>query len=157
MSPSPRKPRKPKVLPTLGWREWLSLPELGIQRIRAKVDTGARTSALYATHVRVIDKNGMEYARFRLHYGLKGNREFQMAEAQLMEFRTVRSSSGESEERPVIRTRICVGGRCWRTEITLTSRRMMEFPMLLGRNSIARRFLVNPGASYCNAPETLVS
>ena len=124
------------------------MPELGLENIRAKVDTGATTSSLYATHVQVMEKEGKEFARFRVHFGLRGNRTFRVAEAPLISFRTVRSSSGDAEDRPVIKTKVCALGRCWTTEITLTSRRMMEYPMLLGRSFLSRRFVVDPSRSF---------
>jgi hypothetical protein len=156
---SPKSMKKKKVkkpLPVLGWKEWISLPDLGIDRISVKVDTGASTSALYATHIRVVEREGAEYARFLVTYGQPKDRKFITAEAPLVGFRTIRSSSGEAEDRPVIKTRICTMGRCWQSEITLTSRRMMQFPMLLGRACVRKRFLVDPSHSFLSSKHDLI-
>ena len=146
-----RKKRAKKPLALLGWREWISLPDLGVDKISAKIDTGANTSSLYATHIKVIEKQGKEFALFRVTYGKPGHRKFSTAQAPLVGFRTVKSSSGETEERPVINTSICIMGQCWKSEITLTSRQSMQFPMLLGRACLRRRFVVDPSRAHLSA------
>ena len=148
-----RKKKAKKPLTLLGWREWISLPDLGVDKISAKIDTGANTSSLYATHIKVIEKNGKEYALFRITYGKPGHRKFSTAQAPLVGFRKVKSSSGETEERPVINTSICIMGQCWKSEITLTSRQSMQFPMLLGRACLRRRFVVDPSRAYLSAKQ----
>ena len=155
-SPKPKKKRSKKPLPVLGWKEWISLPDLGVEKISVKVDTGAGTSSLYATNIRVIERDGDEFARFLITFGKPKERKFITAEAPLVGFRTIRSSSGEAEERPVIKTRICTMGRCWQSEITLTSRRMMQFPMLLGRACVRKRFLVDPSHSFLSSKQDLI-
>jgi len=119
----------------------------------AKVDTGASTSSLYATHIKVFEKEGEEFASFRITYGKPSQRKYTTAKAPLAGFRKVKSSSGETEERPVIKTSVCIMGQCWKSEITLTSRQSMQFPMLLGRACIKKRFLVDPSRANLSAKQ----
>jgi hypothetical protein len=151
MSVVNKKTKKPLAL--LGWREWISLPDLGIDKISAKIDTGAHTSSLYATHIKVFEQEGKEFAKFRVTYGKPGKRKFATAEALLAGFRKIKSSSGETEERPVILTSLCIMGQCWESEITLTSRQSMQFPMLLGRACLKKRFIVDPSRANLSAKQ----
>ncbi len=132
----------------LGWREWLALPDLGIARIKAKIDTGARTSALHAFALEIGEESGERMARFRLH-PLQGNDEL-VAEcaAPVVDEREVRDSGGHSEMRPVIVTRIAIGSDVRTVEISLTRRDSMGFRMLLGRTAMRPGFVVNPSRSY---------
>ena len=148
-----RKKKTKKPLTLLGWREWISLPDLDVDKISAKVDTGANTSSLYATHIKVIECDGKEFAKFRVTYGKPGDRRFSTTMAPLVGFRKVRSSSGETEERPVIKTSICIMDQCWKSEITLTSRQSMQYPMLLGRACLRKRFIVDPSKSHLSAKQ----
>jgi hypothetical protein len=148
-----RKKRTKKQLALLGWREWISLPDLGIDKISAKIDTGAHTSSLYATHIKVFERDEEEFATFRVTYGKPGKRKFSTAEAPLVGFRKVKSSSGETEERPVILTSLCIMGQCWKSEVTLTSRQSMQFPMLLGRACLKKRFIVDPSRANLSAKQ----
>lgn len=133
---------------TVGWREWVALPELGIQRIKAKVDTGARTSALHAFDIRMTRRGSKRIVRFRVHPNQKDDETVVEAEGEWIENRTVRSSSGQESLRPVIRTFVRVGDRSWPMELTLTRRDSMGFRLLLGRQALRGRCLVDPGASY---------
>jgi hypothetical protein len=137
-----------KQLPVIGWREWIDLPELGIKEIKAKIDTGARSSALHAIHVEPFEQEGKEMVRFQVHPYQRDSHFTVSAEAQLLEWRQVRNSSGDAQLRPVIQTAIELGGLQWSIELTLTNRDVMGFRMLLGREGVRRRFLVNPGHSY---------
>ncbi|MCC6510380.1 MAG: ATP-dependent zinc protease, partial [Pirellulaceae bacterium] len=126
----------PVSRPLLGWREWVSLPELGIAQIKAKVDTGARSSCLHAFDVRIEREAGEEWVHFVVH-PLQGQTKPAVAvKARLLEYRTVRSSSGHTESRPVVETTASVGDRHWMIELTLTNRDEMGFRMLLGRSAV---------------------
>jgi hypothetical protein len=133
---------------TVGWREWISMPELGVDRIKVKVDTGARTSSLHAYDVEVFRRGSKNLVRFTLHPIQRDTKTSVFCESELLEERAVRSSNGARELRPVVQTLIEVAGQYWPVEITLTSRDNMGFRMLLGREAIRRRCSVDPGRSY---------
>jgi hypothetical protein len=137
-------------LPLVGWREWVTLasPEGGPFRVKAKVDTGARTSALHAEGVERFERHGALWLRFVVHPRQKSRTGERILEAPLVDRRSVRSSSGQSEERPVVRLSMGVGLHRFEAEVTLTRRDSMGFRMLLGRTALRGRFLVAPGASY---------
>lgn len=132
----------------LGWREWVSLPDLGIDRVKAKVDTGARTSALHSFKVEPYDRDGSPWVRFWVHPLQNSDRLEVCCEALVLDRRVVRDSGGHEEERFVIRTRVELAGVVWPAEVTLTDRDSMGFRMLLGRTAIRGRYLVDPGNSY---------
>lgn len=137
-----------RVKTVVGWREWLRLPELGVGLIKAKVDTGARTSALHAENIRFIRRGARRLVRFTVHPRQRSTKLAVEAVAPLIGERTVTSSSGESEIRPVIRTSVNLGGDEWPIEITLTRRDVMGFRMLLGREALRGHTIVDPGRSY---------
>ncbi|NEX22025.1 ATP-dependent zinc protease [Thiorhodococcus mannitoliphagus] len=132
----------------LGWREWLALPELGLPRIKAKVDTGARTSTLHAFYVDTFHHKGQLHARFGVHPIQHRDDIVVHAEAAVIDRRNVSDSGGHREERYVIRTTLDLGGRQWPIELTLTNRESMLFRMLLGRTAIAGNALVDPAGSF---------
>lgn len=132
----------------IGWREWVGLPELGIQRIKVKVDTGARSSALHAFDIHTFDRSGQEYVRFKVHPIQRNTRVTVAAEMPILEFRPIRSSTGHVTERPVILAHVELMGERWPIELTLASRDEMGFRMLLGRQAVRGRFLVDSGGSY---------
>ena len=132
----------------LGWREWVSLPELGIDAIKAKIDTGARTSALHAYRISPFEEAGRRRVRFAVHPVQRRKLPEVECVADVIAERMVTSSSGHRERRLVIRTPLDVGGRVWPIEITLTDRDEMSFRMLLGRQALRRRVLIDPGRSF---------
>lgn len=133
---------------TLGWREWVQLPELGLDAIKAKVDTGARTSALHAFEVRPFDEDGRKRVEFKMHPVQRDSKTVQVCVSDIIDERPVRDSGGHLENRWVIMTPIVIGGHVWPIEITLTARDDMLFRMLLGRTAIKGRAIVDPSRSY---------
>lgn len=133
---------------TFGWREWVGLPALGIERIKAKVDTGARTSALHAFEVRPYTEDGRQRVEFRMHPLQKDSDFVVDCHADVVDTRIVTDSGGHKEERFVIETMLSIGDHEWSIEATLTSRDTMLFRMLLGRTAIRHRGCVDPARSY---------
>ena len=132
----------------LGWREWVGLPALRLPLIKAKVDTGARTSTLHAFYVEAFRCAGEAFVRFGVH-PLRGRSDVEVhCEAQILDRRAVSDSGGHKEQRYVIRTLLEIGGRTWPIEVTLTNREDMLFRMLLGRTAIAGRGIVDPMRSF---------
>ncbi|MGD1856583.1 MAG: ATP-dependent zinc protease [Leptolyngbyaceae cyanobacterium] len=138
----------PLDLPAIGWREWISLPDIGLTGIKAKIDTGARSSALHAFDVEHFKRENSNFVRFKVHPYQNNNVDTITAEAELLDIRNVRNSGGQSQSRPVIRTNVRLGKQLWPIELTLTNRDVMGFRMLLGRQAVRRRFLVDSGRSY---------
>jgi len=132
----------------IGWREWLGLPELGIAAIRAKVDSGARTSALHVDESEVFTRDGREWVRFALRPGRFDMPATVRAEAPVVDRRSVTDSGGTRTERIFIRTLLAVGPRRYPIELNLTDRRGMRFPMLLGRSAMTGHLRSDPAASF---------
>ena len=133
---------------TVGWREWLALPELGIDKIKAKVDTGARTSCIHAFRVEEFTQEEQVWVRFWVHPIQDDNNTEVQCQAKVIDQRTVTDSGGHQEQRYVIQTQLLIGGQQWPIEATLTNRDTMKFRMLLGRTAMAGRIVVDPELSH---------
>ena len=142
------KTRDIKDLPVIGWREWVKLPDLGLKRIKVKVDTGARSSALHAYDVEEFTKDGEAWVRFNVYPNQRNTQNVVTAESKILEYRMVKNTGGKATKRPVIITNVELLNITWPVELTLANRDEMGFRMLLGREAIRRRMLVDPGGSY---------
>lgn len=134
---------------TLGWREWVRLPDLGIKRIKAKIDTGALSSCLHANDIEVHENADLTTVSFKLQPVQKDHSKVVEATAAVHEFRQVRSSNGQTTTRPVIRTTIEIMSIRYEIDVTLFDRAKMGFRMLIGRAALRGRFVVDPEKSYC--------
>lgn len=134
--------------PIIGWREWVGLPALSIESIKAKIDTGARTSALHAFSLRPFVENGQKKISFDIHPLQHNTQQVISCVADVVDRRLVTDSGGHEEERYVIQTPLTIAGQTWSIEITLTERENMLFRMLLGRSALRKRFIVNPARSF---------
>ncbi|MEQ8463909.1 ATP-dependent zinc protease family protein [Coleofasciculus sp. E1-EBD-02] len=137
-----------KSLSIIGWRERVALPDLGIAQIKAKIDTGARSSALHAFDVEPFSRDDKTMVRFKVHPYQRDTHRTVSAEAELIDQRQVRNSGGHAQLRPVIQTMVELNGERWLIELTLTNRDVMGFRMLLGRQAVRKRFLVDAGRSF---------
>jgi len=135
----------------LGWREWCSLKELGIERIKAKIDTGAKTSTLHAVHIQKVVKDGRELASFEVHPHQRSGCDPVQCEAPIIGEKEVTASNGWREKRIVIATLLTIGQFEKRVELTLADRRAMGFRLLIGRDAIKGAACVNPNASFAQS------
>jgi hypothetical protein len=141
---------KPKERAVIGWREWVALPGFGVNSIKVKVDTGARTSSLHAWDVEEFERDGEAWVRFQIHPEQRRETPQVEVEARLKERRHVRPSTGRRQLRPVVVTEMEIFGHRFPVELTLASRDAMGFRMLLGRQALRQRFIVDPARSYLN-------
>ncbi|WP_297732825.1 ATP-dependent zinc protease [uncultured Maricaulis sp.] len=139
-------PGAPSII--VGWREWVGLPELGDARVKAKIDTGARTSAIHAWKIQPFEREGEAWVRFELHPNQDDNKTRLACEAKVIDSRVIKSSNGQEQKRYVIRTPLRIGAHVWPIELTLTRRDEMGFRMLVGRTALKPGALVNPSKSY---------
>lgn len=131
----------------IGWYEWTTLPNLKIPAIKAKIDTGAQTSALHAENIKVFTKNGNDWARFTV-FPLQGKRNIKIrCSAQIIDERTIMSSNGHKEHRFVIKTILALSNQSWEIELTLSNRDPLKFRMLLGRQALKHHTLISPGST----------
>lgn len=133
---------------TVGWREWIALPELGIPAIKAKVDTGAKTSALHTVALETYETNGVLMVHFTIHPLRKRPDIALTCTAEVVDQRIVSDSGGHRENRYFIRTPLSLGEHSWPIEMSLTNRDNMLFKMLLGRTAMANQLIVDPDSSY---------
>lgn len=135
----------------IGWREWIGLPDLGIATIKAKIDTGARTSALHAVDLRTYEHDGIPSIEF--HVPRPGVPRAERCHAAIVDQREIKNTSGRQERRYIIATTLVFARRHWRIELSLANREKMEFDIILGRTALRRhRLLVNPGRSFLAGP-----
>lgn len=131
-----------------GWREWVSLPDLGVEWIKAKLDTGARTSAIHAFDLAEFDQDGRPWVRFSIHPWQRSAEESTVVTLPVHDRRRVRSSSGHEQERYVVLMDVALVGRTVTAEVTLSRRDQMGFRLLIGREALRGAFVVDPGRSY---------
>ncbi len=146
-----RKKRSTRPRPTIGWREWVQLEEIAVPWVKCKVDTGARSSCLHAFNTKIFEQADGKWIRFSVHPLQRDRKTTNECLAKIVEFRKIRSSNGQVELRPVIETQIRLMDQVWTTELTLSNRDQMGFRMLLGRESVKGRFLIDTARSYCSA------
>ncbi|MGD9051546.1 MAG: ATP-dependent zinc protease [Desulfobacterales bacterium] len=144
------KMKRQKLQPTaiIGWKEWIELPGLHIPAVKAKIDTGARTSALHTFSLEEFQADGQQMVRFGIHPLQRRKDIACFCEAPVLAQRRVKNSGGHYEKRYVIQTTAKLGAVSWSIDITLTNRDPMLFRMLLGRKAVENRFLIHPGRSY---------
>jgi hypothetical protein len=132
----------------IGWREWVCLPDLAIPGIKAKIDTGARTSSIHASDIEVVKKKQKRYVRFTV-FPLYNNRDISIeCQSEIIDERKVTDSGGKSEIRYFIKTDLVIGERRWEIDVTLTNRENMRFRMLLGREALAGKVIIDPRKQY---------
>ncbi|MBV7300297.1 ATP-dependent zinc protease [Enterovibrio paralichthyis] len=132
----------------VGWREWVALPDLGISAIKAKVDTGARTSCLHTFGIKEYEKDGEKWVKFMIHPIQDDSVTEKECHAKVVDMRTVRDSGGHETLRYVIETTFVIGELSYPIEMTLTARDNMVFRMLLGRTAMENRLMVDPVQSF---------
>lgn len=137
-----------KKLAELGWREYVDLPELGLAGVKAKIDTGAKTSCIHAFSVETFEKGDEVWVRFGVHPNQGDTATEVWCESKLIDYREVTDSGGHNDLRYVILSTLVIGQHEFETELTLANRDNMRFRMLLGRRAMNGRFTVNPSASY---------
>lgn len=137
-----------RKLMIVGNAEWCALPDLKIPAIRARIDSGAKTSSVHAVNIREFYKGRQQWVKFEVHPLRIHTEVFIECEAPVYDYRLVKSSSGEAQPRYVIQTNIAMGGETWTIQVTLANRRSMGFQMLLGREAMMNRILINPTEDF---------
>lgn len=132
----------------LGWREWLALPTLDISAIKAKIDSGARSSALHVEAIEEFRRDNADWVRFQLNPLTRSSKRVRWIETPLSERRKVTDSGGNVSVRPFIKTEVRIGPISFEIEMNLTNRRAMLFPMLLGRTAMSGRIVIDPQRSF---------
>ncbi len=132
----------------IGWREWVGLADLGVAAIKAKIDTGARTSAIHAWNITEYDQDGTPWVSFDLHPNQRDNKTIITCKAPVQSTRDIRSSNGQIEHRVIIKTTLQLAEETWPIELGLTNRDTMGFRLLLGRAALRKHVRINPGRSF---------
>ena len=131
-------------LTPLGWREWVFLPSYNDFKLKAKIDTGARTSAIHATNIQIYQKDSSEMVKFQIYQ----SQSFLDIDTELISYKKIKSSFGQTEIRPSVHMKIQIGAEIWLTEITLAQRAKLTYPMLIGRNSLNKKHIIHSHKSY---------
>jgi hypothetical protein len=132
----------------VGWREWVALPQAGVDWVKAKIDTGARSSSIHAFGLEVVEQDGQEWVRFSIHPWQRSDEDHVELSMPVLDRREVRSSNGQTEQRYAVAMDVTLAGRTITTEMTLSNRDEMGFRMLIGREALERGFLVDASTSY---------
>jgi hypothetical protein len=139
---------KYKIKQVIGWREWACLPQLHIDRLKLKIDTGARTSTLHAVNIEPYSSHNVSRVKFKVYPLQRNDKGSVLCRANVLDIRTITDSGGKREHRYIIETHIILGGKIFPIEVSLTDRSSMGFRMLLGRSAIKEKFIVDPHHSY---------
>ena len=145
-----KKNTKTSLTP-LGWREWVFLPSYNDFKLKAKIDTGARTSAIHATNIQIYRKNSSEMVKFQIYQ----SKSFLDIDTELISYKKIKSSFGQTETRPTVHMKIQIGAEIWLTEITLAQRAKLTYPMLIGRNTLNKRHIIHSHRSYLAGSRTI--
>ena len=146
-----RKKNTKTLLTPLGWREWVFLPSFNDFKLKAKIDTGARTSAMHATNIQIYRKNGSEMVRFQIYQ----SQSFLDIDTELISYKKIKSSFGQTETRPTVHMKIQIGAEIWPTEITLAQRAKLTYPMLIGRSTLNKRHIIHSHRSYLTGSRSI--
>ena len=139
-----RKKNKKVSLTPLGWREWVFLPLYNDFKLKAKIDTGARTSSIHASNIQIYQKEDSQMVKFQIYQ----SESFLDIDTKLVSYKKIKSSFGQTETRPTVHMKIQIGKETWLTEITLAQRSKLTYPMLIGRNSLNKKHIIHSHRSY---------
>ena len=139
-----RKKNTKTILTPLGWREWVFLPSYNSFKLKAKIDTGARTSSIHATNIQIYHKGDREMVKFQIYQ----SESFLDIDTKLVSYKKIKSSFGQTETRPTVHMKIQIGKETWLTEITLAQRSKLTYPMLIGRNTLNKKHIIHSHKSY---------
>ena len=139
-----RKKNKKVSLTPLGWREWVFLPLYNDFKLKAKIDTGARTSSIHASNIQIYQKEDSQMVKFQIYQ----SESFLDIDTKLVSYKKIKSSFGQTETRPTVHMKIQIGKETWLTEITLAQRSKLTYPMLIGRNSLNKKYIIHSHRSY---------
>ena len=146
-----KKKKSKTTLTPLGWREWVFLPSYNYFKLKAKIDTGARTSAIHATNIQTYRKNRSKMVKFQIYQ----SESFLDIDTELISYKKIKSSFGQTEIRPTVHMKIQIGAEIWLTEITLAQRAKLTYPMLVGRNTLNKRHIIHSHRSYLAGSRTI--